>query len=368
MNAANLLVVHGVWPATDVDLRHQVRPRGCASNRFRHRQLLWLLAAVAACLLGTGCVQHSTADEIDPPPPPPVIDIPENLPGVVLTVSPNSYAEIQSWLGESNTVTLARAHKVVHSEISLDLAANTSVTWECGATSTLIKFAPLPKITSSAIAKLLGLTLTSLQINADGSGVATVDGFHRGFRWDVRTDSAASAVCPCCGVTGVCHGLCGKAGCTCPRGDVSAAPIAGNSAALPQFVTQYQWQQRCKPNGQCDWVSVPVQVPLSTNGGGTSAAAMTKRLAAPSTQGGRITIYDNGSPAGAAMRNAVGSKGVDWKNAESPIAATDGFRWSPTAVKTDSKGNVISSWTPGANGWIPGVSDAQYSAWLRGQQ
>lgn len=191
MNDPTLRVVHGVWTASVGDLRDRIRVRGCASYCVRLREFLLLLAALAVCGLGCGCVAQAPADTIPDSQTIP-IDIPQDSPGVTLTVSGNSYAEIQSWLGESNSVTLSRPHKIVHSEISLDLAANTATSWQCGATSTLITFSPRPKITSSAITKLLGLTLTSLQINSDGSGVATVDGFHRGFRWDGRTGSAAA--------------------------------------------------------------------------------------------------------------------------------------------------------------------------------
>ena len=294
---------------------------------------------MAVCLLVSGCIQQTAAEVIDGKLPP--IDVPENMPGVTLTVSADSYAEIQSWLGESNSVTLSRAHKIKHSEIGLDLAAGTQVRWDCGATKTLITFSPLPKITSSAIAKLLGLTLTSLQINADGSGLAIVDGFHRGFRWDGRTDSAASAACDC---------GCGKDGCSCSRGSSSAAPTVSTAARSgQQYVTQTQKQYQCR-NGVCGWYDVEVRVPSASAG---------KRSVAPADLRG-IVIYDNGSPAGRAMRQAIGSKGVEWKNGDPPVAI-NGMRWSPTAIKPDG-----STWTPGANGWH-GQSAEQFESW-RGSQ
>lgn len=192
-------------------------------------------------------------------------------------------------------------------------------------------------------------TQHTLEITVSGTGQVNVAG---GADVNVKasaqpTDSKAT-LCPCCGATGVCQGLCGKDGCNCSRGASSAAQTASNVAALPQSVTEHQWQQICKPNGKCEWTLVPI-----TNGG----VATTKRLAAPTTQMEKVTIYDNGSPAGQAMREAIGSKGVDWKRQVSPVPI-NGTHWSPTAVKPNG-----SAWTPGAGGWHS-QSAAQFQAWL----
>lgn len=157
--------------------------------------------------------------------------------------------------------------------------------------------------------------------------------------------SQSPTLCPCCGSTGACRGLCGKDGCDCSRGSTSAAPTAGNVVALPQFTTQYRDRVVCE-NGICRTIREEVRVP-------TASAA--KRSVAPMTQG-EITIYDNGSAAGRAMRDAIGSKGVEWKNSAPPIAI-NGYRWSPTAIKPDG-----SAWTPGANGWHAG-SLSQFLEW-----
>jgi hypothetical protein len=154
-------------------------------------------------------------------------------------------------------------------------------------------------------------------------------------------------LCPCCGSTVSCLGLCGKVGCTCSRGTSAAATTVGESVALPQFEIRRQRRTVCE-NGICRVIEEDVRVPTAT---------AAKRTAAHSTQGGRITIYDNGSPAGRAMRAEIGSKGVEWKSGDPPVAI-NGVRWSPTAVKPDG-----SAWTPGAGGWH-GLSAGQFQAWV----
>lgn len=158
--------------------------------------------------------------------------------------------------------------------------------------------------------------------------------------------SKTPPLCPCCGATGACRGLCGKPGCVCSRGEASAVPSVGIGADLPQFTTQVRTRMVCI-DGVCRPVTEEVRVPI---------ASVAKRSASPLSNGGRITIYDNGSPAGRAMRDAIGSKGVDWERRESPVAI-DGIRWSPTAVKSDG-----SAWTPGANGWHS-LSASQFEEW-----
>ncbi len=141
----------------------------------------------------------------------------------------------------------------------------------------------------------------------------------------------------------VCDCGCGMEGCTCSRGPSSAASTASKIERIePQFVLKTVCE-----NGVCRVVRVEVPTPT---------ASVSKRLASPQTQRG-IVIYDNGSPAGRAMRNAIGSNGVDWKHSDSPIAI-NGIRWTPTAVKPDG-----SAWTPGASGWHSG-SEGQFRAWL----
>src|SRR3990167_576577 len=164
---------------------------------------------------------------------------------------------------------------------------------------------------------------------------------------NVAQTKTAGDSCPCCGTTRVCQGLCGKPGCNCSRNEAAAVPTAGNATDLPQFVTQYRDRIVCE-NGVCRTIREEVRVPI---------ASAAKRPVSASTQGGTIVIYDAGSDGGRAMRAAIGAKGFDWKNSESPVAI-NGVRWSPTAVKPDG-----SAWTPGAGGWHDG-SKAQFEAWL----
>ena len=145
-----------------------------------------------------GCL-HGRADEGIPTPPIPIPVDPviENTPAIALTVAPDSYAEIISWIGGSNSLSLEKPHKINHSEIGLDLAAGTNVSWVSGPEKTTFTLSPPPKITSSAIAKVLGLKLYSLDVLPDGSGTATVSGgIHRGFYWKNPASSAATESLP----------------------------------------------------------------------------------------------------------------------------------------------------------------------------
>ena len=187
-----------------------------ARHARRVAVVLLLLALVASGLCG--CAVSAPADEVIPDDS---IPTPVAAP-IVMTVEPNSYAEIVSWLGDSNGVTLDKVHQINHSEISLSLAAGTRATWVTGASATQFSFYPSPKITSSAIAKILGLTLNGLEIRADGSGTATVSGgIHRGFRWDGAPTGAS--VCSC---------GCGKDGCQCST--ESSGPRS--TSALPEVI------------------------------------------------------------------------------------------------------------------------------------
>ena len=165
--------------------------------------------------------------------------------------------------------------------------------------------------------------VVELKITVDGEGKVSVGGSGA-----INVSTAAAAICPCCGSTQNCQGTCGKVGCTC----------SGNLSAGGNGIT-YVRQQICE-NGVCRIVNVPVS-------SGRSA-----RLA---SAGGQIVIYDNGSPAGRAMRDAIGSRGVNWKNSQPPLI--NGNFWYPTAVRPDG-----SAWTPGAGGWHS-ASLGQYLQW-----
>lgn len=154
-------------------------------------------------------------------------------------------------------------------------------------------------------------------------------------------------VCPCCGTSRVCQGVCSKSGCTCSRGQNSAASTAGQATGLPQFTTQTQMVYECR-QGKCGWYPVEVRVPI---------ASATKRLAAPMTHGGKIKVYTNGSPACVAMRQALQVvEGVSFQ--QIPENGIAGVSWTPTAMKPDG-----STWTPGAGGWHGGSRD-QFLEWV----
>jgi len=155
-------------------------------------------------------------------------------------------------------------------------------------------------------------------------------------------DATSQAVCNC---------GCGKDGCACSRGASSAAQSTNTTAGgiVPQFITQTQMVYQCR-GGKCGWYPVEVRVPV---------APASKRLAAPATHGGKITVYTNGSPACVAMESALrGVSGVEFQQISSNGIA--GVSIVPTAVKLDG-----SKWSP-ARGWHSGSLN-EFLAWSSGQ-
>ena len=173
--------------------------------------------------------------------------------------------------------------------------------------------------------------VVELKITVDGAGQINVGGAGK---IDVVASGKAEppTVCPCCRMTGNCLGTCNKAGCTCQQ----------NLSAGGNGIT-YERRQVCE-NGVCRIVNVPV-----------SSGSASLRDSRRSLGAGQIVIYDNGSPAGRAMRDAIGSRGVNWKNSQPPLI--NGNFWYPTAVRPDG-----SAWTPGAGGWHS-ASLSQYLQW-----
>lgn len=149
----------------------------------------------------------------------------------------------------------------------------------------------------------------------------------------VKQSQAAAEPCPCCGLSQRCQGLCGKPGCTC-----SANLKPSDVSAPTRTPKPNQLVYQCR-NGVCGWYPVETNQP--------------KAKSAPSSE---LTIYDNGSPAGRAMRAAIGDDGIEWTHGQPPIAL-GGFLWYPTAIKADG-----SSWTPGQAGWHSG-SLAEFNRW-----
>lgn len=193
-----------------------------------------------------------------------------------------------------------------------------------------------------------------LKITIDGEGRINVGG---GAEITAKSAEPKSSLCPCCGATGVCQGLCGKVGCVCSRGQTSAASTVGNVVALPQSGTRYEQRQVCE-NGICRTVTVPVQVPLA-KGGQTPTASVPKRAASPSTHGGRITVYVGGSPACVAMQRDLADRDdIDFVAGTPP--EINGNRWHPTAVKPDG-----SRWSPARAGWDT-HSVRLFDEWRRG--
>ena len=161
---------------------------------------------------------------------------------------------------------------------------------------------------------------------------------------NVAQTKTAGDLCPCCGTTRVCQGLCGKPGCNCSSNEAAAVSIAGNVTDLPQFVTQYRNRIVCE-NGVCRTIREAVQVPVAAGRPPVGSAASP----------GRITVYwQRGNPASEAMRDALKDvKGIDWETSQSPLV--NGNHWYPTAYRNGQ------AWVP-FKGW-DGTSAASFRAW-----
>lgn len=188
-----------------------------------------------------------------------------------------------------------------------------------------------------------------LKITIDGEGRINVGGGAEITAKSVGT-MPTSRVCGC---------GCNQDGCSCSRGVSSAASTANTLAGSePQAtITRYEQRQVCE-NGVCRIVRVPIREPLS-KGGQSSTASVPKRSAAPSTHGGRITVYVGGSPACVAMQRDLADRDdIDFVTGTPP--EINGNRWHPTAVKPDG-----SRWSPARAGWDSN-SVRLFDEWRRG--
>jgi len=199
--------------------------------------------ALLLLLLLSGCASPVRAvDPVEPIDhvPDPVEPIIESSSGAAVTVAMDSgqFATFAQWLGDGNTITLAKPVHIVHEAVTLDAPAGTQIDYAVGEASGTFTFAKPFPVVKAGIAKLIGgVSLQSVTINDDGTGVArTKFGGHK-FTW--FEDPAASTT------QSTCQCGCKEPGCECLRNTAAA----GAASDLPQ-VTLYS-RDHC--SGCVEW-------------------------------------------------------------------------------------------------------------------
>ena len=163
-------------------------------------RLLWLkLAATLAAMMCGGCMSPNLADEepVDSDDSEHVVvDLsePVSLPSITVMASADSYSELAGWLGKSNTITIGEAMKVERPDVTLNIPAGASVSYETGETLATFKFEkPLPTVSASVLGFHVSPTLKSITLKPDGSGVAATGLGRHGFRWLAGEEDAGTS-------------------------------------------------------------------------------------------------------------------------------------------------------------------------------
>ena len=151
--------------------------------------LILLELLLLACF---GCV--APIQEQPQPTPAPVIDLGPGEPAassIVVGVGSDVWSELKEWLGEGNTITLAKAFHIERPEVTLDLQPNTSMTFVTHETDAIFTFAkPLPIVTAHKFGLTFHPTLSSLTIRNDGEGIAATSLGKYAFAW-LKPEAAA---------------------------------------------------------------------------------------------------------------------------------------------------------------------------------
>lgn len=168
-------------------------------------KFLWLkIAATIATLIIGGCMSPNLGEDIggdcivddhdgggdvvrsDP--------LAASLPSVTVTTSADAYSELAGWLGKSNTITIVEAMKVERPDVTLNIPAGASVSYEAGETLATFKFEkPLPTVSASVLGFRVSPTLSQIILKPDGSGVASTGLGRHGFRWLTEDEDTGSS-------------------------------------------------------------------------------------------------------------------------------------------------------------------------------
>lgn len=179
-------------------------------------RIVWLVSGLAIA----GCVSpRSEEDVIDPGDTEHVVidsSEPQALPSINVMASADAYSELVAWMGDSNTITIGRALKVDRPDLTLNIPAGASVSYDASETLATFRFAkPLPTVSASVLGFRVSPTLSQITLKPDGNGVASTGLGRHGFRWlpdeeDAGASEAASelpemlayssAGCPPCAI------------------------------------------------------------------------------------------------------------------------------------------------------------------------
>lgn len=145
----------------------------------------WMIAALIA-LMVAGCLAPKATETCTPQPDVPVVDVDPEVTGSAVSFSMNSeqFSTLAQYIGHENTLTIEKPVHTVVDNATLDAKAGTRFSYKMADKSGVFIFEkPFPTI-HAGIANLIGgVSLQSVTINSDGSGVAgTGLGKYR-FRW-----------------------------------------------------------------------------------------------------------------------------------------------------------------------------------------
>jgi len=175
------------------------------------RLFLLKLAATLAALIAGGCIAPIPHPSEDVEPKPPIEDVSQQEPSTIaVSMSPDDFANVVKWFGESNSITLHEPLKVTHDKVTLDFPANTRARYTTSDSEVIVMFdQPFP-VVKAGLAKLIGgVSLKAVRINADGSGVAGTKLGNFSFRWNEEVAGTAdlpevllytTTSCPACEV------------------------------------------------------------------------------------------------------------------------------------------------------------------------
>lgn len=166
--------------------------------RLTDVRLLWLkLAATLASLIAGGCMSpivtpEDHTDEIVVPDERPLAD----SPSISVTASPDAFAEIKGWLGNSNTITVKDQMTIDRDAVSVSVPAGATINYTFNDDAGVFQFSkPFPTVKASVLGFKVSPTLSQITLKPDGSGVARTGLGRYRFHWLTEEgDSGVAAV------------------------------------------------------------------------------------------------------------------------------------------------------------------------------
>lgn len=151
----------------------------------------WLCIEVTATLVSLlcGCVEPNVGPV---PPPAPVVDDVAEPAVVTVAASASAYAELKAWTGGRNTVTFSEAMRIERPEVTVNVPAGASVSYDMGESEGTFQFhRPLPTVEAKVLGFRISPTLSKVVLKSDGDGSASTGVGTYSFRWLADAPTAA---------------------------------------------------------------------------------------------------------------------------------------------------------------------------------